>query len=115
MEVDEFCRNDRNTDHEIQRQKAIEKKLDCKFFRIYPDEQNFNERKVINEIYRQIKKSTKKSLIGKISKRLLELQFKSNHSIKCLQLNKVFTAYCSKNIAIIIKHANLLFELLNTH
>ena len=46
---------------------------------------------------RHITKSSKKSLIDKISRRLLELEFKSNHSIK------------SKYIAIIIKRAKLLF------
>ena len=55
--------------------------------RINPDEENFNIFKEINKIHKQIKKSTKKSLIGDLSKRLLELEFKSNHSIKsnCLK------------------------------
>ena len=38
------------------RQKAIEEEFSCEFIRINPDEENFNERKVINEIYRHIKK-----------------------------------------------------------
>ena len=38
--------------------------------------------KEINKIHRHIKKSTKKTLIDGISKRLLELKLKSNHSIK---------------------------------
>ena len=71
IEVDELGHNDRNIDHEIQRQKAIEKELGCVFIRINPDEENSNIFKAINETYRHIKKSTKKSLIGKISKRLL--------------------------------------------
>ena len=55
--------------------------------RINPDEKNFNIFKEINKIHRHIKKSTKKSLIDDLSKRLLELEFKSNHSIKskCLK------------------------------
>ena len=43
---------------------------------------------LIKNIHSHIKKSTKKSLIDDLSKRLLELEFKSNHSIKskCLKL-----------------------------
>ena len=41
----------------------------------------------IKKIHRHIKKSSKKSLIDKISKRLLELEFESDHLIKskCLK------------------------------
>ena len=61
--------------------------MNSRFFRINPDEENFNIFKEINKIHRHIKKSTKKSLIDDLSKRLLELEFKSNHSIKskCLK------------------------------
>ena len=45
------------------------------FIRINPDEENFNIFKEINKIHRHIKKSTKKSLIDDLSKRLLELEF----------------------------------------
>ena len=78
---------DRNLSNETERQKALEKELDCVFIRINPDEENFNIFKEINKIHKQIKKSTKQSLIGDLSKRLLELEFKSNHSIKsnCLK------------------------------
>ena len=57
------------------------------FIRISPDEKKFNIFKEINEIHRHIKKSTKISLVDDLSKRLLELEFKSNHSIKsnCLK------------------------------
>ena len=51
---------DKNDENEIQRQEVIEKKLGCKFIRISPDEQIFNERNSINEIYRHIKGSIKK-------------------------------------------------------
>ena len=34
MEIDEKGHNDRNIDYETERQKAIEKELDCKFIRI---------------------------------------------------------------------------------
>ena len=89
IEVDELGHNDRNIDYEIQRQKAIEKELGCVFIRINPDEENFNIFKAINEIYRHIKKSNKKYLIDKTSKRILELEFKSNHSIITKTLKRV--------------------------
>ena len=87
IEVDELGHADRNLSNEIERQKALEKELDCVFIRINPDEENFNIFKEINKIHRHIKKSTKKSLIDGLSKRLLEFEFKSNHSItsRCLK------------------------------
>ena len=87
IEVDELGHADRNLSNKFERQKALEKEIDCVFIRINPDEKNFNIFKEINKIHRQIKKPTKKSLIDDISKILLELEFKSNHSIKtkCLK------------------------------
>ena len=38
IEVDEKGYKDRDQQKEIERQKAIEKELDCKFIRINPDE-----------------------------------------------------------------------------
>ena len=81
-EVDELGHPDRNISHEIERQKVLEKELDCVFIRINPNEENFNIFKEINKIHRQIKKSTKKSLVDDLSERLLELEFMSNHSVK---------------------------------
>ena len=54
--------------------------------RTNPDAADFDMNRLINHIYTHIK-STKKSLIDNLSKRLLELEFKSNHSIKskCLK------------------------------
>ena len=98
--VDELGHNDENIDYEIQIQKAIEKELGCVFIIINPDQQNFNIFKAINKIDRHIKKSTIKSLIDKFSKRLLELEFKSNHSV----ITKAFKRVVKKCIAIIIKH-----------
>ena len=59
------------------------------------DAADFDRNKLINQIYKHIiestknqtKVSTKKSLIDDLSKRLLELEFKSNYSIKskCLK------------------------------
>ena len=87
IEVDELGHADRNLNNEIERQKALEIELDCVFIRINPDEKDFNIFKKINKINRHIKQSTKKSLIDDLSKRLLELEFKSNYSIKskCLK------------------------------
>ena len=59
-EIDENGRSDRNIDYEIKRQKAIEQKLGCKFIRIDPDKENFDIFRTINEIFRQIKQSSKK-------------------------------------------------------
>ena len=62
----------------------LDKELDCEFIRINPNGKSFNIFKEINKIH---KKSIKKSLTDDLSKRLLELEFKSNHSIrsKCLK------------------------------
>ena len=97
IEVDELGHTNRNINNEIERQKALEKELNCIFIRINPDEKDFNIFKEINKIHKHIKKSSKKSLIGKISKRLLELEFKSNHSIKskCLKwVVKKYSRHC---------------------
>ena len=95
IEVDEKDHKNRNINHEMQRQKALERKLSCKFIRINPDKEYFNIFKAISEIHRHIKKSTKKltgkstkkSLIDELSNKLLRLEFKSNNSIKtkCLK------------------------------
>ena len=95
MEIDEKDHQDRNISREIERQKALEKKLGCKFIRINPDKEDFNIFKVQNEIFRHIKESntestkkiTKKSLIDELSNKLLKLEFEKNNSIKtkCLK------------------------------
>ena len=87
IEVDELGHNDRNIDYEIQRQQALEREPNCVFIRINPDAVDFNIFREINKIHRHTKKSPKKSLIGKISERLLELEFVPDHSIKskCLK------------------------------
>ena len=72
IEVDELGHNDRNIDYEIQRQQALERELSCVFIRINLDAAEFNIFKEINKIHRHIKKLSRKSLIDKISKRLLE-------------------------------------------
>ena len=89
IEVDELGHNDRNIDYEMQRQQALEKKLDCVFIRVNPDATDFNIFKEINKIHRHIKKlteqqskkQTKESIIDNLSKRLLELEFKRHNQI----------------------------------
>ena len=85
IEVDELGHADRNVNNEIERQKALERELNCVFIRINPDEKDFNIFKEVNKIHRRIQKSTKKSLIDDLSKRLLELKFKQHDAIKCLK------------------------------
>ena len=89
IEVDKLGHADRNINNEIEGQKALEKELTCVFIRINRDEKDFNIFKEINKIHRHIKKSSKKSLKEKISKRLLELKFKLNHSIITKALKRV--------------------------
>ena len=55
-------------DHEIKRQKALEKEVNCKFIRINPDEENLNIFKAQNEIFRHIKKSNNKLLKLRLKK-----------------------------------------------
>ena len=84
IEIGEKNHENRNTDRETERQKALEKELGCKIIRINPDKENFHIFKTMNEIHRQIKESTKKSteestkkfLIDKLSNKLLRLEFK---------------------------------------
>ena len=45
--------------NEIERQKALEKELNCIFIRITTDEKDFNIFKEINEIHRHIKNNLK--------------------------------------------------------
>ena len=63
-----------------------------------PDKEGFDIFKTVNKIFRRIlnsKKSTKKSLIKKISMRLLEFEFKSDNLIK----SKATKFIVKKNIA----------------
>ena len=95
IEVDELVHADRNLSDEIERQKALEKELDCVLIRINPDEENFNIFKEINKIHKHIKRSTKKSLIDDLSKRLVELKFEKHSLVKsrCLKwiVEKILT------------------------
>ena len=93
IEVDELGHTNRNINNEIERQKALEKELNCIFIRINPDEKDFNIFKEINKIHRHIKKSFKKSLIDKIWKRLLKSEFKLNHLVITKALKRVVKKY----------------------
>ena len=116
-EIDENVHKDRNIDNEINK-KAIWKELGCKFISINPDGENVDMNVEIDKIYNQIiewtkklteestKESTKRSLIDKISIQVrIRIQVRSSNKIK------MFKVRCQKDIAIIIKHANLLFKL----
>ena len=90
IEVDKLGHNDRSVDYEKQRQKTIEREIDCIFIRINPDAIDFNIFKEISKIHghinkltkQQTKQKTKESLIDNLSKRLLELEFKHHNRIK---------------------------------
>ena len=86
IEIDKTGHSDINIDYEIKRQKAKEQEFGCKFIRIDPDKEDFDIFRALNQIFRQIKQSTKKTLISKISTRLLgfksEIEFKSDNIIK---------------------------------
>ena len=86
IKVDEYYHEGRNLEYEQSRQLMIESH-EITTIRTNPDAADFDVNKLINQIYMHIVKSTKMSLIDDLSKRLLELEFKSNHSIKskCLK------------------------------
>ena len=68
----------------------MEEQLGCKFIRSDPDKKGLDVHKVIKEIFRHIKRLSENTLIEKIWKRLLGLQFKSNNEIK----SKAICYYC---------------------
>ena len=82
IEVDEKGHTDKDEKKENESKEKIKKELGCKFIRINPDAENYDVFLEIGKIQNHIIKSTKKSPIDDLSKRLLELEFKSNHSIK---------------------------------
>ena len=95
VEIDEYNHEYRDIGCEIKKQNALEKELGYKFIRINPDKENIKAFKAINEVFRHIKESnkksteesTKKSLVYELSNKLLRLEFKSDTSIKirCLK------------------------------
>ena len=83
--IDEKGHVDRDPDYEKKRWKEI-KKFGYYLIRINPDKPGLDDYekcgRASNYIAESIKKQTKKSLIDELSNRLLQLEFKSNHSIK---------------------------------
>ena len=55
IEIDELGHNDRNIDYEAQRQKALERELDCVFILINPDATDFKIFKEIKKIHSKLK------------------------------------------------------------
>ena len=94
VEIDEKGHVERDPGYEKKTQKELEK-LGYYLFRINPNKPGFDDYEefgrvsayIAESIKKQTGKSTKNSLIDDLSKRLLELEFKSNHSIKskCLK------------------------------
>ena len=89
IEVDEYNHEGRNSNYEKSRQLMIESH-GITIIRTNPDAADFDMNRLINHTYthiiestkKQTKVSTKKSLIDDFSKRLQELEFKSNRAIK---------------------------------
>ena len=81
IEIDEYNHEGRNFEYEQSRQFMIESH-GIPIITTNPDAADFDMSKLINQIYTKIIKSSRKSLIDDLSKRLLELKFKSNPSIK---------------------------------
>ena len=86
IEVNEYNHEGRNSEYKQSRQLLIESH-EITIIRTNPDSADFDMNRLTNQIYTRIIKSTKKSLIDDLSKRLPGLEFKSNHSIrlKCLK------------------------------
>ena len=70
--IDENGHCDKNIDYKRKRQKVIKQELGCQFIRIDPDKKDFDSFKTVNDIFKHITQSTKKTVINKISKRLLQ-------------------------------------------
>ena len=68
IEVDGLGHTNRNINNEIERQKVLEKELNCIFIRIKPDEKDFN-------IFKELKFKTNHSIITKTLKRVVKKTF----------------------------------------
>ena len=60
IEIDEDGHSNRNVDYKLNRQRAIAQELGCKFIRIDPDKEDFENFRTVSEKFRPIKQSTKK-------------------------------------------------------
>ena len=74
IEVDEKGHQNRDLKCEIEKQKALEKELNCTFVRINPTKENFDVFNEIGKIHHYIVESREKSLLKRISARLLNLE-----------------------------------------
>ena len=63
--------------------------------------------KTVNEIFRYIKQSTKKTLVNKILTKLLQLEFKSDNKTKLKAIKFVVKKYCP----IISNNGNVFLQL----
>ena len=95
IKIDEYNHGYWNFNYEESRTKMIENH-EISLIRTNPDDPNFDIKNLIVQIRvcikeqkKQLKKKTKKSLIDDLLKRLLELEFKSNYSIKSKRLKWV--------------------------
>ena len=97
IEIDGNGHSDRNVDYEIKRQKVIKQEFGWKDIGIDLDKEDFDIFRAVNEIFRHIKQSYKKTLISRISTRLLGLEFKSDNIIKSKAMefivNKILPDY----------------------
>ena len=59
IEIDEDGHSNRNVDYKLNRQRAIEQELGCKFIRIDPDKEDIENFRTVSEKFRPIKQSTK--------------------------------------------------------
>ena len=81
IEVDEYNHEGRNSEYKQSKQLMIESH-GITIIRTNPDATDFDMNRLINQIYKHIIKSTKNYYLMIFQKRLLEWEFKSNHSIK---------------------------------
>ena len=106
IEVDELGHSTRYIGCEIERQKALEKEINCEFIRINPAKEKNDvfveigkiQNYIVESTRRMTEESTKKFLIDELSNNLLKLEFAKNNSIKtkCLKhvLEKILPTYC---------------------
>ena len=90
IKIDENGHSDWYIDNKITNQKAIQG-LDCEFIWIDLDKEDFDSFRAINEIFRHIKQLTTNTLINKISRRLLGLEFKPDNIIRSKVIKFIVT------------------------
>ena len=86
IEIDEYNHEGRNFEFEQCRKFMIDSH-GITIIRTNPNAADFDMNKIINLVYTHIIKSTEKSITDYLSKKLVEIEFKSKHSIKskCLK------------------------------